>query len=485
MEIFGQPIVEFLLEASLLGGIVFLFYRFLKSAREKGFLTINQLLRDGSISFFHFVGSMSTIIEVVGLAIIAMTAGKMGLYNAFSRYILIGIIELFMTFMTIHIVFYLLKRAMDERSAGGKKVIWWERLFIVAKGLPFWILGFFVTFGIALLYLESKGALVLEFTGNIAPWSFIEITGMSSVQLNNVPQLGALIMIFTTPMLTLIMFSMIIFFSNDHLHKIMEMEHMNDEEADNARHERRERIANSQNNERRSRESASSSNSQESNDDSSSASTENRRESEEDDVSILPSDLIQDLRILDKAFTIGGNSNTNFDPDDVLKFIYLKCGIDPDNPNETLPEDDSRISKVDTQVRDYLRDPSNGIAPHLYFKNEIQPVIQGTISNSNPPVYLGAVGAKELISKQTQIQGELEQARTAKEVAESQLSEAEASNDQNAISRQRQELQDATSEFNRVKAEVDRKDRNIRQSIQVLKSHLQNQLRMKGYSGAA
>lgn len=134
-------------------GIVFIailgvwYYINSKSATPINF---NSLAEDNVEFLFKSLSAVGTFIEVMNLSLVAMDSMGMDLFQAFSRYALIGVIEILTSFIFISVISNSMRRAAEIN-----KLNILELFKILIKSIPIFFVGFVVTGIIYLLYLES------------------------------------------------------------------------------------------------------------------------------------------------------------------------------------------------------------------------------------------------------------------------------------------------------------------------------------------
>jgi hypothetical protein len=128
-------------------GIAIAYYLNLKS---KNPLNFNSLAEENVEFLFKSLSAIGTFIEVMNLSLVAMNSMGMDFFQAMSRYVLIGVIEVLTSFLFISVVSNSLRNAME---AGKLSTL--ELFYTILKSLPVFLIGFVVTGIIYLLYLES------------------------------------------------------------------------------------------------------------------------------------------------------------------------------------------------------------------------------------------------------------------------------------------------------------------------------------------
>ena len=216
---FGTIVFEFVMLILLLA-LVYKFYQ-----RESSKLgTLDDMMKTGSLTFFKFLGSITTGLEVINLTISAVYNEVMGPFSTSTRYLTIGYLEVFFTFMYIRFCY----KAVEDNEvwllSKPKLIQGLFKIWVAIKYSPLFFLAFSVTAGISILYLENTGSLVMESTGKeLFPYiweavsiktvkspdlSFIE--AISKEVLSSLPQLSAFGLIYFTPFITLTMVILLI-----------------------------------------------------------------------------------------------------------------------------------------------------------------------------------------------------------------------------------------------------------------------------------
>ena len=159
---------------------------------------------------FEVVATLTTGFEVVGLSLVAIERGVEP-FNAYSRYITIGFIELMFTFLfinsTLAMIRAYLKKAYADNKMSWIEAIGYPCLFLITV-FPLWVLCSIPTYIISNLYFESIGVLKFNYTAHWHPLYYVEPASVATTtydaegnKITIYPELGALIMIWFTPIL--------------------------------------------------------------------------------------------------------------------------------------------------------------------------------------------------------------------------------------------------------------------------------------------
>lgn len=170
-------------------------YRVYKKELVDNGLSFDQIMANRGPTLFKALGGVSTILEVIGLAIIGMShpVYPMNPFSAVARYGSVGFLEAVMNFF-----FQAVLSDKIEKYVADGKFSWWEKVKAVLFSLPWFIVATMTTHLIAILYTESTGAFHLVFSGQIStPWNMfkIEITQQGLTGLVHLDA-SALIMIY-------------------------------------------------------------------------------------------------------------------------------------------------------------------------------------------------------------------------------------------------------------------------------------------------
>ena len=168
---------------------------------------VDDFLNGEIVGSYRTIAGFSTILEVVGLAIIAEQSRGMPIFSGLSRFGTIGIFEIIATFYFQSKV----NEYFQEAYADGK-LTWGEKIRIIFKSLPLFLLGFCITYFIFILYMESLYNLKVSFTGSLWPWNVLAITPISGEFYDHMRQmtvfprtieLSAVFLIFCTPVVSI------------------------------------------------------------------------------------------------------------------------------------------------------------------------------------------------------------------------------------------------------------------------------------------
>lgn len=196
----------------LLGFIWFSWRKFKKSQKDKDAkkFSMSGFFIDDPTHKFEIVATISTVCEVVGLALLAIDRGVEP-FNAASRYLTIGFVELMFTFLFLNVTTGMIRNFMRRIYLDGK-VRWYEYLtyptlfFLMA--IPLFMICCIPTYIISQLYFESIGVLKFNYVNNFWPWDYLEPADVSNtyidengIMITTYPELGALILIWFTPLL--------------------------------------------------------------------------------------------------------------------------------------------------------------------------------------------------------------------------------------------------------------------------------------------
>jgi hypothetical protein len=128
--------------------IIGIWYYF--NTKSKDPINFNTLAEENVEFLFKSLSAVGTFIEVMNLSLVAMDSMGMDLFQAFSRYALIGVIEILTSFIFISVVSNSMRRAAEKN-----KLNFLELLKVLLKSIPVFFVGFVITGIIYLLYLES------------------------------------------------------------------------------------------------------------------------------------------------------------------------------------------------------------------------------------------------------------------------------------------------------------------------------------------
>lgn len=136
--------------------------------------SIDQMLVGNISLLFKLLGAGSTAGEVYNLMEIAMDERGYTLGAAFSRFGWIGIIEVLCTIIFMSVIANGLKKAAEDGV-----ITVFEYAKIVVFSTPAFLIGFFCTSYIHILYLESINH--IEFIQSEGPWRLLPILGMEII----------------------------------------------------------------------------------------------------------------------------------------------------------------------------------------------------------------------------------------------------------------------------------------------------------------
>jgi hypothetical protein len=120
------------------------------NSKSKDPINFNSLAEENVEFLFKSLSAVGTFIEVMNLSLVAMDSMGMDLFQAFSRYALIGVIEVLTSFIFISVISNSMRRAAENN-----KLNFLELIKILFKSIPIFFVGFVITGIIYLLYLES------------------------------------------------------------------------------------------------------------------------------------------------------------------------------------------------------------------------------------------------------------------------------------------------------------------------------------------
>lgn len=462
---FGTIVFEFVMLILLLA-LVYKLYQ-----RESSKLgTLDDMMKTGSLTFFKFLGSITTGLEVINLTISAVYNEVMGPFSASTRYLTIGYLEVFFTFMYIRFCY----KAVEDNEvwllSKPKLIQGLFKIWVAIKYSPLFFLAFSVTAGISILYLENTGSLVMESTGKeLFPYiweavsiktvkspdlSFIE--AISKEVLSSLPQLSAFGLIYFTPFITLTMVILLILLPTKSTIEMLKREGLYgddkkkvDSESDKKSEEKKETTG------RRSRSRERSSGTERSR---TTSDKDTDKKEEEDDGGddgkksegdgpasdiIHTVSLSRYLKYMNESFA---DHSFQIDIDEYMDRVFAVCGI----------SEDGKIAKIRNHytaedVESYINSlGKKGVSPADYYKENILPIVKGSTdmmesSNGIPNGYLGVHSIKEEYAK---YKSEMDDLKTALEVATRQYNENKSSDN-------RDEFQKATDALNAYKPKFD------------------------------
>jgi hypothetical protein len=357
-------VLEFLLLLLMLGGI--LWYIRINSKKPE-YNGLRFYLTIGFFSTIHFLGGLTTCVEVVGLAIVSVQTSTMTLFNAVTRYFIAGLIEFMVNFVFLNQVF----DELTEASKDGE-VTWSEKLLVMVKNFPLMVIGVIPTIIIGIMYLESTGSVVMSTTGYISLfqfWKSVSVSGLNSLTYSNAvnPQIGAFMLIFCTPFFNV--FSAI-FIMIKPSRKIVQM--VNHHNNDNNRSEKKNQETKSK---QYKRPKSSETNDSSIKDDSSKE--DNHSTKNKSDFKLVDEETLNRyIKIFAKSWrnslheTNDEYVDGDYIEDNFKKEILMFLGIDPDNLNQarSFPTTKSTIKRFITSEGD------QGIDPVEYYEQNIKPI---------------------------------------------------------------------------------------------------------------
>lgn len=440
------------------------------------------------MTFFKFAGSLTTGMEVVGLALDAYFSDRMGPFNAFSRYLTVGFLEVFLTFQYISQCYADLEKNYNWLVTKNRFVQLLYKLWINIKYSPLFVMGFMVTFTISLMYLESKNSLILKATGNpLFPkfWEFITIemvkspdmsfiNSMAEVALSDTPQFAAFTLIYFTPFITLMLAITLAFTP---LENIMDMlkkekfleEKLRKEAEEDEEHRRRNRKRRSsgggsdksEDAKSRTEDSTEDNTNSEEGDDAKKLEGEPKEESSPDieDTIIQSNSLLKYLNTLNNAFK---THSAEFDVDDYVVHILACCGISHDGSVAEVSD------RTHESVEDYINSGgSRGVSPKDYYSKTVIPIVKGSKSLIDKGVPNGYLGYQAISQKYSKAIETMKDAQSAYEVARNQY-------DTSKTPQNKQELEEAKSELSRVKLVYDQEKASFNKDLKTIIEHFKN-----------
>lgn len=188
--------------------IAYRIYRYMQTSKQ----TLEDLLINKSTVVFKLIQTASTGIEVVGLSLMAMNRGITP-FNAFSRYLLIGFAEALLTVLFLIVLEQSLRKAVKDGI-----ITLGEIITTVIKSSIFFLLAFFMTGQIYMMYLESINQVEFQqptFLTALIPilGSYVEtdinlftdaMVNAEGFIIQERIEYGAIVMIFVTPLFNLI-----------------------------------------------------------------------------------------------------------------------------------------------------------------------------------------------------------------------------------------------------------------------------------------
>lgn len=343
-------------------------------------ITLENLVFDNAYNTFILVGVLSTIGEVIGLAIIATQSEQrhVALFNAIFRYGLMGFLEILTSFLfTFSFV------SMTNKAAKDGLVTPWEITKTILVCFPIWVLGCLVTNLIGLLYLESIGHRELVIHGGLAPWNFasFEVVPYESMIVYTQPELAAMVMIYITPFINIFL---VVFYIMRTYKKLKEesLSALTKAEKKAAEKEKKESESHEEDEKTKEKEpeTEEEKKADETVDEKTNTSTKNDTKNEDEAVSVLPDDKItsfaQLLRVVELV-------HSSFDHKNFVRFMYRLCGVDPDEPSKyKVTEDTSE------KVKEYIEwveggevGSAKGVSPVQHLSKEMSILIGQTVED--------------------------------------------------------------------------------------------------------
>jgi hypothetical protein len=210
MNVTVRRIISYVIDAFIFGILVFGAGRLAWLISKKGSGSISDVLTKNPRVFLEQLLTMTTIMEVLSLAVIALNRG-MSLTAAFTRYPILGLLEL----MTAFLFSAAVAKAISGETEKEREIDTLEWASIVL----FFGVSFSFTWLIAMCYYEAEGV-IATFTGYAYILLELEASGRGI-------ELSAMIMIWCTPVLNIILIK----FMYDHSKKaVQELEDKEDDE---------------------------------------------------------------------------------------------------------------------------------------------------------------------------------------------------------------------------------------------------------------
>lgn len=468
---FGTIVFEFVMLILLLA-LVYKLYQ--KESSKLG--TLDDMMKTGSLTFFKFLGSITTGLEVVNLTISAVYNEVMGPFSASTRYLTIGYLEVFFTFMYIRFCYKAVEDNEEWLLAKPKLIQGLFKFWIAIKYSPLFFLAFSVTAGISILYLENTGSLVMESTGKeLFPYiweavsiktvkspdlSFIE--AISKEVLSSLPQLSAFGLIYFTPFITLTMVVLLILLPTKSTIEMLKREGLYGDDkkkvssdSDKKSDEKKETTERRSRSRERVRKDT---DKKEEKDDG--GDKEKKPEGDDPASDIIHTvSLSRYLNYMNESFA---DHNFQIDIEEYMDRVLAVCGISEDGKTAKI-----RNQYTAEEVESYINSlGKKGISPADYYKEHILPIVKGSTemmesSGGIPNGYLGVHSIKEEYNKHKL---EMENLKTALEVAKKQY-ESEKSD------ASREEFQSATDSLNSYKAKYDEATATYNKRLQQIIVH--------------
>lgn len=369
----------------LLSLIGVLFFLYIRDAKKRKVKSIHQALTTDSINTFRFFGEMSTILEVIGLIIISVwVTHSMGLFNATVRYVLVGFLEVLLTlrFQALILDDYYDAYTNNAVSSSGAKVTTWERIKIIGKSLPVFLMGFFFTTIIFCFYMESIGAVrvvLLEGNGGFFKmFSSIRLEYSSSIWSRI--EFSGIILIYMTPILNIIFTMDTLFSSEEKIIKIIKVNefHSNNPSSGTP--------PPSTNPPPRSNNNPPSGNPQPAPNPQPNPSPPPPPPTSTTDLNSFISLKDEIVKMFDIVKNFGGNvGDFGFTPDELYRFVCQKCGV-----NATSKQVEIFTGITAKEVEDYISSfdvatgtAAQGKSPVEFYENTLKKLIYGDGSANN------------------------------------------------------------------------------------------------------
>lgn len=407
-----NPVIEVALILVLVGIV----YKFLLNSRKRNIGTFHSMMKDGSVTFFEFAGALTTGLEIAGLALDAYSSGRMGAFNAFSRYFTIGFLEIFMTFRYIIMCYKDIEDSYTKliKMSRVKQMLY--KLWISIKYSPFFLLGLCVTFGISLMYLESKGSLILKATGEPVfpyPWKFIEIEmvkttnmtfteAISSQVMSSYPQFAAFVLIYFTPFITFMLVITLLTTSTEKILEMLYREGVIDkkryEELTNTKVEEK-KDDEKKDDERRRRSHGKSDDKHDKKDDKGDEKHDDKDDNKDSEDSVVHVKTLRKyLNKLNEAFE--KHNKPAFSVDDYIDSVLNLCGIKEDGSAAAIR------SNTHPSVEEYIDSiGAKGKSPKDFYNEVVLPVVRGKDS-LQAKFPNGYVGYQSILTKHSDVEGE-------------------------------------------------------------------------------
>jgi hypothetical protein len=174
--------------------------------RRKKPMTIASLFQTNLLSLLETAASISTLMEIVALSIMAIKRG-VDPVSAFSRYTTLGFIELAFTFFFLtqsqNLINWVGKKVVKDGKYDFVEILWVFPAVIVLT--PLFIFCSLPTYIIVQMYFESVGSLRFQHVPAINPFYQVQWVPVTNTEENPMYlELGALAMIYFTPFLNIL-----------------------------------------------------------------------------------------------------------------------------------------------------------------------------------------------------------------------------------------------------------------------------------------